>query len=63
MTKRILWTDDIASFKHFIMFRYHEYEHIKNQKLRETIENLTAGCFVVAIKVGEHVEALTMHKF
>lgn len=41
-----------------------EMPEIDNEKLREEIDALSTGCFVLAIKLkGENIEALTMHKF
>jgi hypothetical protein len=40
-----------------------DVEEIINERVRKEIESLETGCFVLAYKIGENVEALAMHKF
>lgn len=63
MTKRLIYTEKEDEFKQFLLGKNIDIDEIKGQKVKEEISNLTTGCFVLALKIGDNVEALTMHKF
>jgi hypothetical protein len=64
MSKRLLRTRDLKSFKRLISERYHEIEAIEDKALAKAIDDLTVGCFVVVYELPDsNVESITMHRF
>lgn len=66
ISKRILRTKDLASFKRLISERYHSPEtDIADKSLAHQIDELGVGCFVVVFELPDerNVESITMHKF
>lgn len=67
MTKRLITITDEDDFKQFLKHKMLDIDSItqsvKSPNLRAEISDLTAGCFILALKVGQSYEALTMHKF
>lgn len=46
------------------MWRYNGIEKIENKQVREQIDELAPGCFVLAYELPNgNIEALAMHKF
>ena len=74
MSKRIVYAPDLNSFKLFLMNKDIDVSRIEDLAFRAQVENLTAGCFVLAFKqpklshkVADDqtplVEGVAMHKF
>lgn len=65
LRKRIVLTENEASFKRLIMYHYHNIEDVPCDKLSGEIKKLTPGCFVVGYKMpnGKDIECVTMHVF
>lgn len=70
MSKRLVYAPDLESFKYFLMNKNIEIPDVPEAgDLRTNIDNLSTGCFILAVKVpkGEGEEPLTegivMHKF
>lgn len=63
--KRIVKTDCVESFKRLIMHHYHNLEDVPSAKLRDQVQKLSPGCFIVGYQMpgGKHLEAVTMHTF
>lgn len=63
MTKRLVYVPDLESFKYFLMHKDIDTGAVPGDALRTTIENLSTGCFVLALKQEKGVEGIVMHKF
>ena len=63
MTKRIVWVPTVNVFKTFLLQKNIEVDTIQDEGVRKAIDDLGAGCFALAIKINELVEAIVMHKF
>jgi len=63
MSKRLVYVENEIQFKQFLMNKNVNVEEIINEKVRNDIDSLETGCFVLALRLGENVEALAMHKF
>jgi hypothetical protein len=75
MSKRLVYASDLESFKYFLMNKNVDVEAISDEPLRTSIDNLTPGCFVLALRLPKSphkclsgdqeplVEGIVMHKF
>lgn len=63
MTKRLVYVPDLSTFKYFLMHKDIDTGAVPGEALRTTIENLSTGCFVLALKHEKGVEGIVMHKF
>jgi hypothetical protein len=64
MSKRLIYAPDEASFKLFLLHKNIEIESLPEEGgLRKAIDDLSAGCFVLVIKIGRLTEGIVMHKF
>ena len=64
LTKRLVYTDSETLFKNLISKRINQFEIVADQETRASMEGMTPGCFILALKLASgHVEAITMHKF
>jgi hypothetical protein len=67
MSKRLIWARNLEQFKYFLMNKNIEIDQITDEGgLRTDIDNLSTGCFVLAVKLGlddRLVEGIVMHKF
>lgn len=64
MTKRLVYAPDLEAFKYFLMHKDIETSAIPQSELRLQIENLSTGCFVLALQCSpSQVEGIVMHKF
>jgi len=63
MKNRILFTDDLDSFKHLIMQRYHQITDVPSKELGNSIDKLGVGCFVVVYRKDGNIEPVTMYRF
>jgi hypothetical protein len=64
MTKRLVYARTMDQFKYFLMHKNIEVDTIDGDDLRKEIDDMTTGCFILALKIQETlVEGITMHKF
>ena len=64
MTKRIFKTKDIKVLKQFISHRYNTVEELSDVELRDQIDKLAPGCFVLTVEMDNGMtEAVAIHKF
>lgn len=64
LTKRIVRTKNLEVCKKLIMYRYHGVPTIPDEQVREAINNLSPGCFVLELTLPNgNIEALALHKF
>ena len=63
MTKRLIHAGSEDEFKQFLKHKMLDIEEIQGEQLKKDIADLTGGCFILALKIGQNFEALTMHKF
>ncbi len=64
MTKRLIYAPSEEHFKPFLMQKNLEVDQIpEDHDFRKAIDNLTPGCFVLAVKVKHLTEGIVMHKF
>jgi len=64
MTKRLVYAPSEQAFKIFLMQKNMDVDQIPEEAgLRNSIDDLTPGCFVLAVKIGKFTEGIVMHKF
>jgi hypothetical protein len=65
MGKRLIYVSTMEQFKYFLMNKNIEINSVSEEGgLRNDIDDLTTGCFILALKIQERlVEGIVMHKF
>ena len=64
MSKRLVFVSKIDQFKYFLMNKNIEVDTIEWEGLKKDIDDMTTGCFILAVKLQETlVEGIVMHKF
>ena len=64
MKKRLVYAPTEQIFKLFLMQKNLEVDLLPEEGgLRKDIDDLTPGCFVLAVKIGHLTEGIVMHKF
>ena len=64
MKKRLVYAPSEQIFKIFLMQKNLEVDNLSEEgHLRKVIDDLTPGCFVLAVKIGHLTEGIVMHKF
>jgi hypothetical protein len=51
MTKRLVYARTMAQFKYFLMHKNIEVDTIDGDDLRKEIDDMTTGCFILALKI------------
>ena len=64
MSKRLVWVPNENVFKYFLMNRHIDIDSIPTEgDVRQMVEDMSTGCFVIGLKKGELSEGIVMHKF
>jgi len=63
ITKRIVQLDKLAHFKHLVINKHVDLDTLEDLELKAKFDELTIGCFLATIKVGDKHDAIVMHKF
>ena len=64
MSKRLVWVPNENVFKYFLMNRHIDIDSIPTEgDVKQSVEDMSTGCFVIGLKKGELSEGIVMHKF
>jgi hypothetical protein len=51
MSKRLVYAPNLETFKYFLMHKNIDVEDVPNPELKKQIDDLSTGCFILAIKL------------